>query len=113
VKKEVISTATLDAVLAEQSASAAPQRLGEMLVEKGFASPAQIGDALVRQKEITQLHSAVPTMRVEATKLDDLINLIGELVLERNRLLQLSRDLSSGRTAPTELSSSLTSPPRA
>ena len=107
VKQEVISAGTLDAVLAEQAASAVPQRLGEMLVEKGLASATDVGDALVRQKEISQPRSAVPTMRVEATKLDELINLIGELVLERNCLLQLSRDLSSGKTDSKELSSSL------
>jgi two-component system chemotaxis sensor kinase CheA len=107
VKQEVISSATLDKVLAEQSLSPEPLKLGQMLVEKGLASPAEVGDALVRQKEITQVHSAVPTMRVDAAKLDDLINLIGELVLERNRLLQLSRDSSSGKLAMTALSSSL------
>ena len=107
VKQEVISAGTLDAVLAEQAASSQPQRLGEMLVEKGLASATDVGDALVRQKEISQPHSAIPTMRVEATKLDDLINLIGELVLERNCLLQLSRDLSSSKIGMKELGSSL------
>ncbi len=33
------------------------------------------------------------TIRVDVNKLDDLINMVGELVLERNRLLQLSREL--------------------
>ena len=108
VKQEVISSATLNAVLEEQSSAAEPHRLGEMLVQKGLASPAEVGDALVRQKEIAKPRdAAASTMRVEAAKLDDLINLIGELVLERNRLLQLSRDLSSGRLAANELSSSL------
>ena len=108
VKQEVISSATLNAVLEEQSSSVEPHKLGEMLVQKGLASPADVGDALVRQKEIAKPRdAAASTMRVEATKLDDLINLIGELVLERNRLLQLSRDLSSGRLAANELSSSL------
>jgi two-component system, chemotaxis family, sensor kinase CheA len=107
VKQEVISSSTLETVLDEQSTAAAPRKLGEMLVEKGLASPVEVGDALVRQKEITQPRSTVPTMRVEASKLDDLINLIGELVLERNRLLQFSRDLSSGRLAMSELSSPL------
>ncbi|MGA7400925.1 MAG: chemotaxis protein CheA [Candidatus Sulfotelmatobacter sp.] len=107
VKQEVISSATLNAVLEEQSSAAEPRKLGEMLVQKGLASPAEVGDALVRQKEIAKPRDAIQTMRVEATKLDDLINLIGELVLERNRLLQLSRDLSSGRLAANELSSSL------
>jgi two-component system chemotaxis sensor kinase CheA len=114
VKQDVISAATLDAVLEEQSASAERHKLGEMLVEKGLATSVDVGDALLRQKEIAQPRAeipqpraAVPTMRVEAAKLDDLINLIGELVLERNRLLQLSRDVSSGRIAMLELSSSL------
>jgi two-component system chemotaxis sensor kinase CheA len=107
VKEEVISAGTLDAMLAEQSASSEPQKLGQMLVEKGLATQVQVGDALVRQKEISQPHSAVSTMRVDATKLDDLINLIGELVLERNCLLQLSRDLSSGKTSMAELGPSL------
>ncbi len=109
VKQEVISPATLDAVLAEQSTSREPQKLGQMLVEKGLASPVEVGDALARQKELGQPRpfSTVSTMRVEASKLDDLINLIGELVLERNRLLQLSRDVSSGRMTMTEMGSSL------
>jgi two-component system chemotaxis sensor kinase CheA len=34
-------------------------------------------------------------MRVDVRKLDDLINLIGELVLERNRLLQLAKEENS------------------
>ena len=37
------------------------------------------------------------TMRVDVRKLDELVNLIGELVLERNRLLQVSREISAGR----------------
>ncbi|HZW81159.1 MAG TPA: chemotaxis protein CheA [Candidatus Deferrimicrobiaceae bacterium] len=107
VKQEVITPAALDAVLAEQSSSAEPRKLGQMLVDKGLASPAEVGDALVRQKEIAQQHAAVPTMRVDAAKLDDLINLIGELVLERNRLLQLSKDSSSKKVGTNELSSAL------
>jgi two-component system chemotaxis sensor kinase CheA len=78
-----------------------------MLVEKGLASPLEVGEALVRQKEIAQPRFAVPTMRVESAKLDDLIDLIGELVLERNRLLQISRSAALGGTAIGELSSSL------
>jgi two-component system chemotaxis sensor kinase CheA len=110
VKEDVISTHTLQAVLQEQSSSSAPRRLGEMLVEKGLASPSDVGDALVRQREINQpqpQQAAPSTMRVDAGKLDDLINLIGELVLERNRLLQLARDASSGKVVMQQLSTAL------
>src|SRR5579863_4656619 len=108
VKQEVISSAALDAVLAEQSSLDNPPKLGQMLVDKGLVSPAAVGEALTRQKEVVQQQQApASTMRVDAAKLDDLINLIGELVLERNRLLQMSRDCSSGKLAINELSSTL------
>jgi two-component system chemotaxis sensor kinase CheA len=42
---------------------------------------------------------ASTSMRVDVRKLDTLINLIGELVLERNRLLQIAKDLDSGSSA--------------
>jgi two-component system chemotaxis sensor kinase CheA len=45
------------------------------------------------------------TMRVDVRKLDELINLIGELVLERNRLVQLSRDVSNGKIVGETLDS--------
>ena len=37
------------------------------------------------------------SMRVDVRKLDELVNLIGELVLERNRLLQLAKEIGTGR----------------
>jgi two-component system chemotaxis sensor kinase CheA len=107
VKQKVISADTLDSVLTEQSTTVPPRKLGEMLVEKGLASPVDVGDALVQQKNIGERRTAAPTMRVEATKLDDLINLIGELVLERNCLLQMSRDLAAGRVGVKELNTTL------
>jgi chemotaxis protein histidine kinase CheA len=39
-------------------------------------------------------------MQVDVRKLDELINLIGELVLERNRLVQLAKEV-----APTRMES--------
>ena len=45
--------------------------------------------------------SAMQSMRVDVRKLDELISLIGELVLERNRLLQLAKEIGSGR-APAQ-----------
>jgi len=46
-------------------------------------------------------------MRVDARKLDELINLVGELVLERNRLTQLSRDCASRKLVAGDLDSAL------
>jgi two-component system chemotaxis sensor kinase CheA len=59
--------------------------------EKIFAS--SIDDDLASSPKKNDLASH--TMRVDVRKLDDLINMIGELVLERNRLLQLAKEQSS------------------
>lgn len=107
VKRDVITPGTLGALLHEQAASPEPRRLGEMVVKKGLATPVEVGDALVRQKEVAESAAAAQTMRVDAHKLDELINLIGELVLERNRLVQLSRDCSLGKLAHADLDSFL------
>ena len=107
VKRDVISPETLGALLDEQAASPEPRKLGELVVEKGLATPVEVGDALVRQKEVAEAATSPQTMRVDAHKLDELINLIGELVLERNRLVQLSRDCSLGKLAPADLDSFL------
>jgi len=104
VHDHVITPSTLKALLAEQAASPAPRKLGQMLVDKGLTSPVQIGDALVRQKEIASAADRA-TLRVEARKLDELINLIGELSLERNRLVQLGRDFSSASMAAADFDS--------
>ncbi len=50
---------------------------------------------------------ASPTMRVEVRKLDELMNLIGELVLERNRLVRLAGDLNLDRLDVSQLRGSL------
>lgn len=51
--------------------------------------------------------AAAHTMRVDVRKLDELINLVGELVLERNRLAQISRDLTARRVDIESLESAL------
>jgi len=103
-----IEPEALEEVLQEQAESAKEQKLGELLVEKKLASPAKVGDALIRQKQAADSggDASTQTMRVDVRKLDELINLVGELVLERNRLMQLSRDLNARRVSMDELDSS-------
>jgi two-component system chemotaxis sensor kinase CheA len=95
VANEIIPREMLDSALAEQ-ANQPEKKLGEILIEKGHASPVEIGEALSRQRAAAETQSDAKTMRVDVRKLDDLINLVGELVLERNRLVRLHHDLSSG-----------------
>jgi len=96
VAAKVIPPETLQSALEEQASQPERRKLGEILIEKGVASPAEVGDALLRQKKAAEARADVSTMRVDVRKLDELINLVGELVLERNRLVRLSRDLATG-----------------
>jgi two-component system chemotaxis sensor kinase CheA len=50
---------------------------------------------------------ATRTIRVDVAKLDELINLVGELVLERNRLLHLSRGFSERQLSDDHFESAL------
>ncbi|MBZ5706000.1 MAG: chemotaxis protein CheA [Acidobacteriia bacterium] len=110
VAEKVIEPSTLEKTLQEQAASGDPRKLGELLVDKGLASAADVGNAIVRQKQAAESaasSASAQTMRVDVRKLDELINLVGELVLERNRLTQLSRDVSAGRMSGETLDSAL------
>ncbi len=65
-----------------------------------------------QQKELTAKAGAMSveatrTIRVDVGKLDELINLVGELVLERNRLLHLSRGFSDRQLTDDRFESAL------
>lgn len=108
VSEKIIHPETLAQTLAEQASSDEPKKLGNLLVDKGLASAEEVGNALAQQKQTTESRDQAlssQTMRVDVRKLDELVNLIGELVLERNRLSQLSRDLGAGRLNFEDLNS--------
>ena len=102
VAEGVIAPGALQDVLQQQAQSGEIRKIGELLVEKGLASKTDVSNALARQKRPADSVIAL-TMRVDVRKLDELINLVGELVLERNRLYQLSRELSMGRLEMQDL----------
>ena len=111
VAKQIIDPAALADLLKEQGQSQGKLKLGDLIVEKGFATAEQVGAALADQRVLSDSFSkstSPQSMRVDVHKLDELINLVGELVLERNHLLQLSRDLSSG-AVPSEAVSEILS----
>ena len=57
-------------------------RIGEILVEQHVVPPAVVEEALARQKQAKDARSAeLQTVRVDADKLDRLINLVGELII--------------------------------
>ena len=83
------------------------KKLGEVLIERQLVSPMQISDALERQRTGSDPRESARTVRVDAAKLDELVDLVGELVLERNRVSQLSRDYTEHRIPEEEFAAGL------
>ncbi len=92
VAQKVINHAELEESL--DQANKTGQKLGEVLVDKQMASASQVREALVHQAAPAHSREAARTIRVDVHKLDELMDLVGELVLERNRLVHLSRDFT-------------------
>jgi len=67
-----------------------PRQLGELLVDEGVVRPNELVDALQAQAE-ARSQIADHSIRVDVALLDKLMNLVGELVLARNRVLQFTR----------------------
>ena len=75
--------------------------IGEMLVEKGLVTPDKVQSALMEQqqlrkiKEKTQTKEEASSIRVPASKLDTLVNLVGEMVTVQARLTQAALTFAS------------------
>ncbi|MCP4103930.1 MAG: chemotaxis protein CheA [Desulfobacteraceae bacterium] len=71
------------------------KRIGELLVEEGKVSGDRVYSALTEQKAIEKRKSTVrsASVRVSSDKLDELINLVGELVVTQAHLSQVVSSL--------------------
>ncbi len=67
-----------------------PRHIGEILVERGAVQPRDVVEALRVQREARGASLADNSIRVDVAVLDRLMNLVGELVLVRNEMLELT-----------------------
>ena len=74
----------------EQQNAGDPRRIGEILVEDGAVKPRDVLEALTSQQQARGQNATDSTIRVDVSLLDQLMNLVGELVLARNQILQVS-----------------------
>ena len=65
--------------------SSPDKKLGQSLIEEGILKPKQISQAL--RKQVDQV-TDLTTVRVDTTKLDDLIDMVGELVITQSMIQQ-------------------------
>ena len=71
------------------------QRLGDMLTSSGQVSADKVAAALSEQEAVARQQAALKkeSLRVPALKLDSLVNLVGELVVNQARLSQIASTL--------------------
>jgi len=85
-----IAKEELDAALSSQ------KRIGEVLLEKGAVDPSEVASALAEQEQIRNMRKKrsaaeeASSIRVPASRLDSLVNLVGELVTVQARLTEFS-----------------------
>ena len=110
VRSHVISLQDLEQALATQKAQAVAQAqiplLGEILISDQDVAPELVNAALDKQKKNQERRTSPESrfIRVEADRLDKLINLIGELVVNRQRV-----DLLASKMGNTLLTEAVTS----
>ncbi len=86
-------------------------KLGALLVDSGTVSSAKVASALTEQQSVAkqQIASKNDSVRVPSDKLDSLINLLGELVINQARLSQIARNMGDMvLAAPVEEADRLT-----
>ena len=94
-----------------------PKKIGETLISEGKVTPKQVSQALRKQ---TKQAADTAVIRVNITKLDDLIDMVGELVITQAMIKQnsfilsnsdrrLSRDVSRLSSITSELQKTSTS----
>ncbi len=92
VAQGLVDKESVDAAVARQAAGD-PRHIGELLIEEGKLAPEAVADTLKTQKDQRAPSSspADSVIRVDVSLLDNLMNLVGELVLARNQILQFTQ----------------------
>jgi two-component system chemotaxis sensor kinase CheA len=87
-----------------------PRHMGEILVEQGVARPADGVEAQHLQQAARGPSASDRTIRLDVSLLDQLMNLVGELVLARNQILQFANNTEeSGLLATSQRLNLITS----
>src|SRR5208337_3429154 len=90
VRKGILTKEELDNVLALQGDT--NRKVGDIIVEKGYATDKEIAYALGEQERI-RARIETGTVRVDTKKLDDLMNLLGEVVIGQSAISRIADEL--------------------
>lgn len=90
VEKGIINDKELDDLVRMQNDK--NYKLGDIIVQKGLASSKQVDEALTEQDRIKK-KIEISTVRVDSTKLDNLMNLLGEIVIGQASLHRVADEI--------------------
>ncbi|NTV11438.1 MAG: chemotaxis protein CheA, partial [Zoogloea sp.] len=97
VASGALTQTELEEMLREQASAPEHPPLGSLLVEQGLVQPELVGAALAKQQEARNRQAReAASVRVQADKLDQLINLVGELVISGAGVGMLARRYNDG-----------------
>ena len=100
VERGDITTAQLKAALSEQ------KQIGDILVKSGAVLPEAVNTAIIEQQVVREARAkrgeqpkveVEASIRVTASKLDSLVDLVGELVIAQARLAQMAASLNDAQ----------------
>ncbi|HJT18909.1 MAG TPA: chemotaxis protein CheA [Nitrospira sp.] len=92
-----------DALTQQQKQPEPKQPLGEILVQAKAITERALDQALHKQEKQPRSVEEDHTIRVETRRLDSVMNLVGELVLGRNRLLKIGGILEQNHEADPQV----------
>lgn len=90
----VLSEEELEMVLQEQRSSSG--KIGDLAVRMGFATEKDVRAALGEQEKCRK-RAEVSTVRVDTSKLDSLLNLLGEIVIGQSAVTRIAEELDEER----------------
>ncbi len=97
IEENIITKSELDDVLKKQETEK-DKKVGELIVEEKYITETQLNKILVKQKTPKMEEQSI---RIDVKKLDDLMNLVGELVLGKNRLILVNSMARKGNDTET------------
>jgi len=86
----ILEDSDIEEIVKEQNSK--NLKLGDIIVKKGLASTTQVNDALQEQDKIKK-RLEISTVRVDSAKLDNLMNLLGEIVIGQASLHRVAEDM--------------------
>ena len=92
-----------DALTQQQKQSEPKQPLGELLIQAKVISERALDQALHKQDKPGKSAEEDQTIRVETRRLDSVMNLVGELVLGRNRLIKIGGALDESHESDPQV----------